>query len=235
MTDPFRHHPELRDKIKPHDTSWFRTLTTQGFSDMLAAKGLDPMPVYGEAERETLRHQALAAHTGDLYIFAYGSLMWDPALDFSEVRTAHAPGHERRFILVDRYGGRGTRAAPGLMAALDVGAGCDGLAFRIPANRVIEETRILFQREMISPGYHARFIPVVIAGEPAQALTFLADHDSDLMEAEISFDDQVRYVATGVGVLGTSHDYLRTTLHQLEQFGIDDPPARAILNAANTM
>lgn len=57
-------------------------------------------------------------------MFAHGSLMWDPAIDFAEVRRAWLPGHARRFILCDIHGARGTRDAPGLMAALDRGDGC---------------------------------------------------------------------------------------------------------------
>jgi len=108
------------------------------------------------------------------------------------------------------------------------------MVFRIPKAAIECETRILFQREMIAPGYHARFIPVTIAGAAARALTFLADHDDDLIEADISFDVQVRYTATGEGILGTSREYLETTLRQLAEFGIDDAEARAILKAVDT-
>jgi hypothetical protein len=76
---------------------------------------------------------ALEGHEGDLWVFGYGSLIWDPALEFAEVRRAFAPNHRRRFILEDIYGGRGTPNGPGLMAALDDGDGCNGLCFRIAA------------------------------------------------------------------------------------------------------
>ena len=80
----------------------------------------DPKRRSAEA-REASRRVTLASHTGDLWVFAYGSLMWDPAMDFTEVRRAWLPGHARRFILCDIYGARGTPEAPGLMAALDWG------------------------------------------------------------------------------------------------------------------
>ncbi len=56
---------------------------------------------HSDATREALRAEALDVHEGDLLVFAYGSLIWDPALDFAEVRRARAPDHARRFILVD--------------------------------------------------------------------------------------------------------------------------------------
>jgi cation transport protein ChaC len=72
-----------------------------------------PFPIYDDDTREGLRRAALAGHEGDLWVFGYGSLIWDPALEFAEVRRAFAPNHRRRFILEDIYGGRGTPTAPG--------------------------------------------------------------------------------------------------------------------------
>lgn len=230
--DPFRHVPALRDRIRPPAQSYFRTISPERVRATLREKGLpDVFPFYPEDTREALRAEALSGHTGDLWIFAYGSLIWDPALEFCDLRRAHAPGHQRRFILVDVYGGRGTAEAPGLMAALDTGSGCDGVAFRIAAQIVDRETEILFRREMIGPGYLARFVPVLIDGEPARALTFLADHADPLMRPDITRDEQVRYAATGTGFLGTSFDYLADTVSHLAEVGIDDPDARDLLDA----
>lgn len=231
--DPFRHHPGLRDKITPLANSFFRDTTVDDIKAVMTARGIPiHFPFHSDTVREELRRDALAAHRGDLWVFAYGSLIWDPALDFAELRRAHAPDHARRFILVDTYGARGTQDAPGLMAALDEGAGCDGVAFRIDAAKVEAETRQLFQREMIGPGYLARFIEVDIAGRPARALTFLADHTDPLMQPDITRPRQVEYAATGKGFLGSSLDYLTNTVDHLRKFGIDDPDATALLAQA---
>lgn len=231
--DPFRHHTGLRAKIKPWDTSYFRTITSAGVRAALAARNVPlTFPFHPDPVREALRAEALAGHAGDLLVFAYGSLIWDPALDFAEVRRARAPRHARRFILVDTHGARGTAEAPGLMAALDDGPGCDGVVFRIAAGKVETETEILFRREMIGPGYLARFIPVTIDGSEARALTFLADHDDPLMRADISRADQIRYAATGAGFLGTSFDYLHSTVAHLAEVGITDPDASHLLAQA---
>jgi hypothetical protein len=144
--DPFRHHPGLRGKIKPAAESFFRDFTTDVIREMAEARGgHDTFPFHPDTVREAIRAEALKGHAGDLLVFAYGSLIWDPALDFCEVRRAHAPQHARRFILVDTYGGRGTAEKPGLMAALDDGEGCDGLVFRIASEKVETETEILFR------------------------------------------------------------------------------------------
>ncbi len=233
MTDPFCHHPELRGLVTPCLQSRFRTITTEKIREQIAASGQAlTIDFHPDDVRESLRAQALKAHEGDLCVFAYGSLMWDPALDFADVRRAYAPEHERRFILVDSRGGRGTSDAPGVMAALDAGAGCEGLVFRIEADKVDCETEILFRREMIAPAYHARFIPVVIDGQSTQALTFLADHDQAHMQPDIARADQIRFAATGKGILGSSLEYLQNTVSQLGKLGITDEDASDLLNAA---
>ena len=222
LTDPFAHHPELRDRIADTETSFFRTFSVEA---IIAA---DPRQeafrdwVHTDAQREAIRAQALADHSGDLWIFGYGSLMWDPALRFAEVRRAHVAGHARRLILVDTRGGRGTKEAPGLFATLDAGEGCEGLAFRIAAADVETETEILFRREMIAPGYLARFVTARIGDADLRVLTFVADHDVPDVRPDLTHEEQVRYVAHGAGGLGTSRDYLANIVGHFMHLGIAD-------------
>jgi cation transport protein ChaC len=227
--DPFRHHPGLRDKIKPAAQSFFRDFTSDRLLALFAEHDVPPFPIYDDTTREGLRRAALEGHEGDLWVFGYGSLIWDPALDFAEVRRAHAPNHRRRFILEDIYGGRGTPTAPGLMAALDDGDGCQGLCFRIVAEKVEAETEILFRREVLGPGYIATFIPVELENESITALTFLADHSIDMINADLPRATQIRYLATGTGFLGSSYDYLRGVVDHLHEMDIPDPELDALL------
>ncbi len=68
------------------------------------------------------------------WVFGYGSLMWDPSVEFNEVRYAHCSGFQRSFCLWDE-GGRGSAKQPGLMLAIDEGGKCEGLAFRIETKK----------------------------------------------------------------------------------------------------
>jgi glutathione-specific gamma-glutamylcyclotransferase len=228
--DPFAHHPELRDRIADPETSLFRTFRAE---DLIVQEPHLRDWVYPEARRAAIRAEALAGHSGDLWVFGYGSLMWNPALRFSEVRRAHVPDHARRLILVEYRGGRGTAEAPGLMATLDAGDGCDGLAFRIAAADVETETDILFQREMLAPGYLARFIPARIGDEEIRVLTFLADHDVPDVRPDLTHEEQVRYVAHGAGDLGTSRDYLASIVGHLTHLGIADAHCTHLLRAVD--
>ena len=230
LTAPYAHHPELRGRIADAETSFFRTFS----AERLIAR--DPSLrdwVHTDARREAIRAEALAGHAGDLWIFGYGSLMWNPALRFAEVRRAHVPDHARRLILVENRGGRGTREAPGLMATLDAGDGCEGLAFRIAAGNVETETEILFRREMLAPGYVARFIPARIGGEEVHVLTFLADHAVPDVRPDLTREEQVRYVAHGAGELGTSRDYLANIVDHFTHLGIADAHCTDLLHEVN--
>jgi len=80
----------------------------------------------------------------DLWVFGYGSLIWNPAFEFAEERCALLRGWHRRFCL-KLYAGRGTLETPGLMLALDRGGACRGVAFRIPATKVRQELDLLRQ------------------------------------------------------------------------------------------
>lgn len=227
---PFAYHPELRQEIADPTQSFFRTLTT---SD-LAAKAEDlGMPLnwwHSDEKREALRIQTLTGHRDkDLWVFGYGSLMWDPGIRFAEVRRAHVPDHVRRFILKDTYGARGTFDAPGLMAALDKGPGCDGLLFRISLERLEEETEVLWRREQIGPAYTAAFVDAIVAGQPITALTFVADHDAELIDASLTRQEQIHFLATGTGFMGSSLDYLENIAKKFAVLGIHDEEVDSLL------
>ncbi|MBL4759124.1 MAG: gamma-glutamylcyclotransferase [Rhizobiales bacterium] len=230
-SDPFSHHPELREKIADPLQSFSRTLTTKFIAEKTRELGLTPNWWYSDNDRETLRAEALVGHMDqDLWVFGYGSLMWDPAIRFSEVRRAHLPGYSRQFILKDIYGGRGTEDAPGVMAALDKGAGCDGLLFKINQKNVDEETEVLWRREQIGPAYIPTFVETIVADQPITALTFVADHDSILIDANMTRDEQIHYFATGTGFMGTSLEYLENVNAQFKTLGIVDEDAKALLH-----
>lgn len=234
-TDPFTHHPELRDKISDPLQSFSRTFTT----DFLAAKtqelGLQDKWWYSDSTREAKRAETLAGHMDrDLWVFGYGSLMWDPAFRFAEVRRAHLPNHARHFILKDIYGGRGTREAPGLMVALDKGAGCEGLLFRIAREDIDEETEVLWRREQLGPAYIAAFVEAMMSDQRITALTFVADHDAELIDVNLTRAEQIHYCATGTGFMGTSLEYLANINRQFAALGMVDEDAAALLRETET-
>ena len=228
--DPFEHHPELRGKITDPYESFFRTFKPSDFDARMKEAGLPPHWRLSDEKREASRHKTLAGHLDtDLWVFAYGSLMWDPGFLFAEVRKAHVATYARSFCLKDELGARGTREAPGLMAALDSGSGCTGLAFRVEQIKADEETAILWRREMATGVY----MPVMVAAETAQgpvkAVTFAANHDAKRIRKDLSHEEQVRYIATGAGILGTSLEYIENLADHLDALDIDDAHVFSLL------
>ena len=228
--DPFSHHPELRHEIADPLQSQYRTFSVAKLEAKSKEWGLSAKWWYSDEEREAMRAETLAARRdNDLWIFAYGSLMWDPAFRFAEVRRAHVPDYARRFILKDIHGGRGTVDMPGLMAALDKGSGCDGLVFRVLREHIEEETEILWLRERIGPAYTPTFVNAVVADESVSALAFVADYDAQLIAPDLTRDEQIHFFATGKGFFGPSIDYLRNIAKKFAALGIDDEEVASLL------
>lgn len=231
--DPFAHHPELRAKITDPLQSFFRNVDIKDiFRDNPELNWvLDEL--HTDEIRNESRRKALESHDGgDLWIFAYGSLMWDPAMVFSQVRRAVVPNYERRFILKEVWGARGTLETPGVFAALDKGDGCEGLAYHIAQKNIDTETRILWRREMVGSGYVPKFVTALIDNKPVPVLTFVADYTAKNIQPNLTHDEQVEFLATGTGVLGSSLDYLKNIVSQFATLNVVDEHCSKLLRDA---
>ena len=159
----------------------------------------------------------------DLWVYSYGSLMWDPGFHFAEVRLADVEGYQRRFTLKINLG-RGSHDYPALMLSLEPQQGrCHGLAFRIAADSVHAETAILWRREMLRGGYAPAMVPMLTPQGPIEALAFVSNPSHPSYVGELPFAETARLIASGKGILGTNRDYLVQLATQLDALDIDDP------------
>ena len=154
----------------------------------------------------------------DLWVFAYGSLMWNPAIAFVEARTAALPGWERSFC-IDLRGGRGSPSRPGLMCALVPSGSCHGVALRIAASDVEAETEVLWLREMAFGHYVASQVSLTIEGQVMEGLAFVADPGRVL---RLDLDEQARRIAAAEGAIGSNRDYLFRLAEALEAHHLKD-------------
>lgn len=231
--DPFHHHPGLRDKIIDPKISFFRDFRIESVMEQHPELAWVVEFLHSDEEREKSRLGVLKNHPDeDLWIFAYGSLMWDPALEFTEVRRARVPTHERRFILKEIYGGRGNQDTPGLMAALDQGDGCEGLMFRIARDAIDTETEILWRREFIAPSYIPTFVTALANDQPFRVLAFTADYQADQICQNITRSEQIDCLIHGRGILGSSMEYLENVVAQFDALGIRDEECSKLLAEA---
>lgn len=220
--DPFHLHPELREKIKPAVESYFRDWDLSALDASAAERGAPVDWRTPDEEREVGRRDWLKDRWDqDLWIFGYGSLMWDPSVEFNEVRHAHCRGYQRSFCLW-MEGGRGSEEEPGLMLAMDEGGNCEGLAFRIEAAKLDRETFVLFRREMIFSAYRPTWLNLDTVDGPIEALGFAANHDHERIIPGIPLHDQAKMISRAEGFLGTNFEYLSNTHEHLKLLGIED-------------
>ena len=155
--------------------------------------------------------------------------MWDPGLLFDEVRLADADGYQRRFT--NRLTiGRGSPDKPALMLTLQPHPGsCRGLAFRICAELVDDETAILWRREMLLGGYTALLAPMSTPQGTITALAFAANTAHPSYAEELPLDETANLIARGSGVMGTNREYLEQLAGQLNALEIEDPYVQQLL------
>lgn len=159
-----------------------------------------------------------------LWVFGYGSLVWNPGFAWSDRSIARLAGFHRSFCMRSIHH-RGTPEHPGLVLALDEaeGAWCDGVAFEIDA-RIAEETlEYLRARELISAAYLEAVHPIALAdGRQVQAVTYVIDRAHEQYCGGLSLDAQARIIATAVGGRGPNTEYLHQTAQHLAQLGLRD-------------
>jgi len=222
--EAFRHVPALSGKVIEPERSFFRR-PREWLADLdrvARENGFPPNWRLTDAEREATRAEVLARKGQDLWVFAYGSLMWDPGVHVVEIRKAVLGGFHRRFCLKSQIG-RGSAEKPALMAALDDGGSCHGLVLRIPAAHVEQETDFLWRREMLAGSYVPTFVAVKTPqGDIAEAVTFVINRQSDRY-VQLDDDETARLIATGCGVRGTCLEYLENLAERLEVLGLEDP------------
>jgi cation transport protein ChaC len=185
-----------------------------------------------EEEVAALLEKTLAQHdpTQDVHVFAYGSLIWNPAFHYVDRMPGYLHGWHRRFCL-RLMAGRGTPEKPGLMLALDRGGACKGVVYRIAADQAREELSILWRREMFGGSYNARWVKVETAEGENRAVTFVCNRDNPRYIPELSDAESARLIATGCGDLGTCREYLENTVEHLATLGMRDSRLSRILKA----
>jgi glutathione-specific gamma-glutamylcyclotransferase len=175
-------------------------------------------------QREASLRQALQRYApGDeVWVFAYGSLMWNPALEFAESSICQVEGWHRSFCFWTPMG-RGTPELPGLMLALERGGSCDGVAYRIAPEQVESELALLWNREMLAGYYQPQWVPVTLRdGRTVTAVTFEVDSQHCQYCGDLPLDKQAHHIAFAEGRRGACRDYLVNTAAHARALGIHD-------------
>jgi cation transport protein ChaC len=162
-----------------------------------------------------------------IWVFAFGSLIWNPAFHFTERRVARIHGFHRQFCLWSRAG-RGSPERPGLMLSLESGGSCTGVAYRLGAGTERTELDVLWRREMVTLAYRPVWTPIRTPQGAGHAIVFSANREHERYVPGLDEDTVAHYLARGAGPLGRCSDYLFDTVSHLRELGIRDRRLEAL-------
>jgi cation transport protein ChaC len=166
----------------------------------------------------------------DIYIFAYGSLLWNPTVDYEDEFLAKVYGFHRSFCMKTNLG-RGSFKNPGLMLGLDKGGSCQGSAFKLRNSEAIKNIDILFRREMVTGAYKPKLLKTILVnGRKVLSLAFTVDkkHKNYFQDKEIQ--TKAKMISNAHGFLGSCEEYFQNTLESLSELNIVDSEMTAISN-----
>jgi Uncharacterized protein involved in cation transport len=155
------------------------------------------------------------------WIFAYGSLMWNPKFTWDARHVATIRGYHRSFRLWSRLN-RGTPENPGLVLTLECGGSCRGLVYRISPDLVQEQMQLIWKREMTYGSYRPRWLNCLVGGETIRALCFTVNRECSGYAGAIPEEVMVEAISSAAGHYGPAHDYLFKTVETLHEHGIRD-------------
>ena len=161
---------------------------------------------------------------GKVWLFAYGSLLWEPSL----FRFRHHPALLRgyhRSLCIYSYVYRGTKARPGIVLGLDRGGSCRGMAIELTGAAGKAAMTEIIARENVTVVYRIVAVKVdLLAGKRrrVRGVTFVADRDHGQYAGKLPPRTVLKLLRQGEGTKGLAADYLRDTVARLEALGIRD-------------
>ena len=160
----------------------------------------------------------------DLWVFAYGSLMWRPGFAFEQRVNARLVGAHRA-LCVYSFVHRGTPERPGLVFGLDRGGNCRGIAYRVKAAKRADTIAYLRSREQVTMVYREVTRTVWLEDDPKQrveAVCYMVDRGHRQYAGRLSLAQQLHFIRQGHGRGGPNRDYVIETVMELERLGYRD-------------
>lgn len=160
-----------------------------------------------------------------MWVFGYGSLLWNPGFEVAESVIGTLPDYARSFCMRSIHH-RGTIEDPGLVLALDQQAGeaCEGIALRVAAGQEEETLACLRERELVSAAYVEKKLPVQLRdGREITALVYVIDEAHDQYCGGLPLEEQAQIIAKAVGGRGPNTEYLYNTADHLASVELHDP------------
>lgn len=166
----------------------------------------------------------LSTAPDDLWVFGYGSLMWNPGFPYEERVPARLLGAHRSLCVLSVHW-RGTKEKPGLVMGLDRGGSCVGIAFRVAKADAAATLDYLREREQVTNIYRESVSRVWLkdgSGRTVPAVAFMVDRSHSQYAGTLSAEERLHLIRQGHGIGGPNGDYVRATNQHLTELGIRD-------------
>jgi glutathione-specific gamma-glutamylcyclotransferase len=202
-----------------------RAFIEAGGIDALLAREAPDLQRWSEEARAASLHRIMQNRpAGDVWLFGYGSLIWNPTILNTERKVARIEGWHRSFCL-STHAGRGSVDNPGLVLGLEPGGSCVGVALRIEEASALAELTLLWRREMLTGAYLPHWVDLLDEQSDrfGIGLAFAVNPANDHYAGDLPRAEVVRRLATATGSLGSSADYLFRTCDGLRLCGVQDP------------
>jgi len=172
----------------------------------------------------------------DLWLFAYGSLMWRPGFAYEEARHARLVGYRRCFCVYSVHH-RGSPERLGLVLGLDRGGACEGIAFRLAASDAPAIVTYLRGREQVEGVYREAHLPVELVGSGREvtALAFIVERAHVNYAGPLPLAVQARIIRGARGISGANLDYLVSTVRHLAELGIRERELERLVVMAGSL
>lgn len=172
-----------------------------------------------------------------LWVFGYGSLMWEPGFGVAERQIARLSGYHRSFCMWSIHH-RGTEDDPGLVLALDArhDAVCDGVALQATPGTREATLDYLRERELVSSAYNEAVCAITLQdGREVDAVTYVMNTEHVQYCGELSLEDQAQVIAKARGGRGPNTEYLFNTAAHLIELGVEDPEMAWLVERVQTL
>jgi len=169
----------------------------------------------------------------DLWVFAYGSLIWRPSFEWRERHCVTLRGYHRSLCLWS-HDHRGSQDLPGVVFGLNRGGSCRGVAYRISGEQVRSTFEQLWAREMVTGAYTPRWIRCDGPQGPIRALAFLLNRRCHEYTGVLPEDRLLDAIRHAVGMSGPCIEYVVQTHAALHDHGIQDRSLCSLVNRLQT-
>ena len=205
---------------------------SEGLLKKTILKSLKNQRVLGDDELLSIRRKLIPDEgtNRSIYIFAYGSLLWNPTFKYELQIAAKIYGYHRSFCMKTRLG-RGSVKNPGLMLGLDYGGSCHGSVYKLHKKNEVREIDLLFKREMVTGTYIPKLLKAeLLSKKKVDCLTFVINRENENYIPDLSLEEISKIISKAHGFFGSCEEYLNYTITSLSELKIKDKKMNIIQN-----